>query len=186
MQTIIEMFTRSRSVIIRVLWLRAAELAGSGVLQGPGHGMWGNIRSFLGAPYAALNGNNADSAAHAFCIPRNDEGELTAHRGFHVDVPPSLIQSVRLVQCPDGNRLSRARPSRTPDRFSRLEEVFGITYVVGVEGAPRLPAVHVDHSAPRTSVGRIQRPLILPTRLCNAAARCGLPIGRCDSRSPGC
>ena len=27
---------------------------------------------------------------------------------------------------------------------------------------PRLPAVHVDHSAPRTSVGRFERPLIFP------------------------
>jgi hypothetical protein len=87
---------------------------------------------------------------------------LTPHRDFYVDVPYSLIQSVRLVHAlmETGDRV-HIRPEHR-DRFSRLEEVFGVTYAVGVEGVPRLPAVHVDHSAPRTSVGSILRPLIFP------------------------
>ncbi len=87
---------------------------------------------------------------------------MTAHPGFHVDVPYSLIQSVRLVHAlMETGYGVHVRPEHR-DRFSRLEKVFGISYVVGVEGARRLPAVHVDHSAPRTSVGNIQRPLIFP------------------------
>ena len=87
---------------------------------------------------------------------------MTPHRDFYVDVPYSLIQSVRLVHAlmETGDRV-HIRPEHR-DRFSRLEEVFGVTYAVGVEGVPRLPAVHVDHSAPRTSVGSILRPLIFP------------------------
>ena len=94
---------------------------------------------------------------------------MVAHRGFHVEVPYRLIQSVRLVHAlmETGHRVHIHPEHR--DRFSRLEEVFGIAYVLGVDGVPRLPAVAIDHRAPLTSIGNIRRPLIFPHAI---ARRC--------------
>ena len=139
-QTIIEMVARSRSVIIPCVRFRAAELAGSGFCKGQATACRGTPAPFGGAAIRRRNREQGTTRyAHDFCIPRNREREVTAHRGFHVDVPPSLIQSVRLVHAlmETGYRV-HVRPEHR-DRFSRLEEVFGITYVVGVEGASAAP-----------------------------------------------
>jgi hypothetical protein len=88
--------------------------------------------------------------------------DLNGQRAFHADVPYSLLQSIRLVHAltESGHRLHIR--SEHQDRFSRLAEVFGIHYAVGIDGIPELPALRVDHRTPRTVIGTIERPLIFP------------------------
>jgi hypothetical protein len=62
-------------------------------------------------------------------------------------------------------------PAEHVDKFSRLREVFGVSFSVGIDNVPELPAVTVSHAEPRTSVGSLQRPLIFPhviTRYCRS------------------
>lgn len=81
---------------------------------------------------------------------------------FHADVPYSLIQSIRLVHALMESAYRVHIRAEHVDRFSRLADVFGIRYAVGIEGIPHLPALRVDHETPETAIGSLQRPLMFP------------------------
>lgn len=82
--------------------------------------------------------------------------------GFHVVVPYRLIQGVRLAHALMESTYQVHIPAEHVDKFSRLKDVFGVDFAVGVADVPQLPAVTVSHREPCTSVGSLQRPLIFP------------------------
>ena len=85
-----------------------------------------------------------------------------AATGFSADVPYRLIESVRLVHALMESRYRVHVPAEHEDKFSRLREVFGADFTVGVAGVPQLSGLAVSHAEPLTSIGSLQRPLIFP------------------------
>lgn len=81
---------------------------------------------------------------------------------FYADVPYQLIHSVRLIHALMESGYRVHIPTEHLEKFSRIKEVFGVKFAVGVDSVPRLSPLEVDHEQPRTSVGRIHRPLIWP------------------------
>ena len=88
--------------------------------------------------------------------------EPRSDAGIYVNVPLSLIQSVRLVHSLMESSYPVHVSANHRDRFSALERTFDVKYRLGIEGACCLRAVGVDHTIPRTWVGTLSRPLIFP------------------------
>lgn len=83
-------------------------------------------------------------------------------RAFHPVLPFNLIQGIRLAHALMESRFEVCIPERHSDKFSRLEERFGIEFRKGVAGVEDVDSFEVDHSRPKTSIGSIERPLIFP------------------------
>lgn len=86
----------------------------------------------------------------------------SAVKAFYAPAPYGLIQGVRLVHALMESSYRVHVPAEHADKFSRLREVFGVDFAIGVQDAPELPAVAVSHREPRTSVGSLRRALIFP------------------------
>ena len=81
---------------------------------------------------------------------------------FHVRAPYHLIQGIRLVHALMESSYRVHVPSEHADKFSRLREVFGLDFAIGIDAIPALPSVALSHREPLTSIGSLQRPLIFP------------------------
>jgi hypothetical protein len=82
--------------------------------------------------------------------------------GFHANVPYRLLQGVRLVHALMESDYRVHIPAEHADKFSRLQEVFGVDFTLGVAGVSELPGVIVSHREPLTAIGSLQRALIFP------------------------
>jgi hypothetical protein len=83
-------------------------------------------------------------------------------KAFYPDVPFHLIQSIRLIHALMESDYRVHVPPQHVDKFTRLQDVFGISFAVGLHGVQRLTALTISHAEPRTAVGAIERPLIFP------------------------
>lgn len=81
---------------------------------------------------------------------------------FYVNIPFNLIQSIRLVHALMESDYKVHIPDDHVDKFSRLVDIFNISFEVGVNGTPEIPEIVVHHSEPKTCIGSICRPLIFP------------------------
>ena len=77
-------------------------------------------------------------------------------------LPFHLIQGIRLAHALMESRFEICIPESHADKFTILEELFGINYKTGTKEAIKIDAIQVSHSEPITSVGSIARPLIFP------------------------
>lgn len=82
---------------------------------------------------------------------------------FALDISFDYIQSIRLAEAllEAGGELHIERSSAA--KFARLRDVFGTDPRFGTRGIPILPHVAIDHASPKTTIGKIVRPLIFPT-----------------------
>jgi hypothetical protein len=105
-----------------------------------------------------------NKAAWRAANPADDEASAAGadELRFSLDVSLELIQSIRMAQAlaEAGCRL-HIEPADEP-KFARLAEIFAMAYEIGLDGAPPLPGLTIDHALPETRVGRVSRSLIFP------------------------
>lgn len=79
-----------------------------------------------------------------------------------IELPFYLLQTLRLAQAiaEAGFRICVDREDGKA--LVRLREVFGLDYRVGKQGAVRVSGLHLDHFAPLTRIGSIERQLVMP------------------------
>lgn len=88
----------------------------------------------------------------------------------HASNPPALwldfslskIQSVRLAQALMESGFSIHLSEDTHGQFAHLRQFFDLRYTVGRDDARRLPGIEINHTAPLTKIGTLERPLIFP------------------------
>jgi len=79
-----------------------------------------------------------------------------------LDLQLNLLQEIRLAHAIAETGLHVCLSPGLMARVSEVTRTFGTRFSFQTEGAPVLGGVEIDHSTPRTRVGRINRPLILP------------------------
>ncbi|HMA14860.1 MAG: hypothetical protein ACM35H_12780 [Bacteroidota bacterium] len=79
-----------------------------------------------------------------------------------MELPFHLLQTLRLAQAIGEAGFRICVPPGDEVKVVTLKKVFGFDYKVGTAGASRIAGLSVDHMTPRTAVGAIERPLIMP------------------------
>lgn len=79
-----------------------------------------------------------------------------------MELPFHLLQTLRLAQAIGESGFRICVPPDDEVKVVTLNRVFGFDYRVGTADVPRIGGLRVDHMTPRTCVGAIERPLIMP------------------------
>jgi hypothetical protein len=79
-----------------------------------------------------------------------------------IELPFHLLQTLRLAQAIGEAGFRVCVPAADEVKVVMLKKVFGFDYKVGTAGAARIGGLRVDHMTPRSGVGAIERPLIMP------------------------
>lgn len=79
-----------------------------------------------------------------------------------IELPFHLLQTLRLAQAIGEAGFRVCVPAADEVKVVTLKTVFGFDYKVGTAGAARVTGLRVDHMGPRTCIGAIERPLIMP------------------------
>ena len=79
-----------------------------------------------------------------------------------IDLPFHLLQTLRLAQAIGEAGFRICVPPDDAVKVATLKKVFGFDYKVGTAGVRRIGGLRVDHMTPRTCVGALERPLIMP------------------------
>lgn len=88
-----------------------------------------------------------------------------------IELPFYLLQTLRLAQAIGEAGFRICVEPADEKAVIMLRKVFGLDYAVGTAGAAKISGLYVDHLAPLTRVGSIERPLIMPNgafRYCRA------------------
>jgi len=79
-----------------------------------------------------------------------------------IELPFHLLQTLRLAQAIGEAGFRICVPPADDVKVVTLKNVFGFDYKVGTAAASRVAGLRVDHMTPRTCIGAIERPLIMP------------------------
>lgn len=110
-----------------------------------------------------MGGRQRSLEGLALAMERLDQMGLEAQRNaVAADLPYDLIQTLRLMHAiAESGFMLRIRPE-DEKKLRQLHKVFGLSYQADTTGIPHLPGLYVDHFTPRTKVGTITRPLVMP------------------------